>query len=121
MTNAEPTYRAISQEAFLAIAAGDRKFEGLLLSADLVLDQLDLTESRFERCLFRSIDSYVRCESGVWQRFGRGVPGSVCLESLARRLGGKLHQRGRELDRGFQRQFRSERRHLRQRVRVFAG
>jgi fluoroquinolone resistance protein len=53
MTNAEPTYRAISQEAFLATVAGDRKFEGLLLSADLVLDQLDLTESRFERCLFR--------------------------------------------------------------------
>ncbi len=53
MTGTEPSYRATSQEALLAIVAGDRKFEGLLLSADLVLDQLDLTGSRFDRCLFQ--------------------------------------------------------------------
>lgn len=55
MTIQEPACRPISQEELLATAAAaDRRFDGLLLSADLVLDQLDLTESRFERCLFRT-------------------------------------------------------------------
>jgi len=52
MANAEPTHRPISQDAFLAEAAGSRRFDGLLLSADLVVDQLDLSESQFERCRF---------------------------------------------------------------------
>ncbi|MGE0424399.1 MAG: pentapeptide repeat-containing protein [Reyranellaceae bacterium] len=53
MNTAEPLHRPIAQDAFLSTLASDRRFEGLLLSADLVLDQLDLTECRFERCLFR--------------------------------------------------------------------
>jgi fluoroquinolone resistance protein len=48
------TYRAVSREELLAIAAADQAFEGLLLSADLALDGLDMAESRFERCLFQS-------------------------------------------------------------------
>ena len=61
MARVAPTYRPISQDGFLATAQGDRHFEGLLLPADLVLNQLDLAESRFERCLFqiptiRSVD-----------------------------------------------------------------
>jgi fluoroquinolone resistance protein len=49
----EPTYRAATQADVLAIAARGRKFEGLRLSGEITLDQLDLAESRFERCLFQ--------------------------------------------------------------------
>lgn len=48
-----PTHRPVSQVDVLAIAARDRKFEGLLLSPDITLDRMELTESRFERCLFQ--------------------------------------------------------------------
>jgi uncharacterized protein YjbI with pentapeptide repeats len=50
-----PTYRAVSREEFLALAAADRTFDGLLLSPELRLDSVDLTESRFERCLFQGV------------------------------------------------------------------
>ena len=49
----DPAYRSISQEEFAAKAAADRTFAGLLLPPDLALDELDLTESRFYRCLFQ--------------------------------------------------------------------
>lgn len=47
-------YRAISQGEFAAMAAGDRVFDGLLLSPELSLDGLELAQSRFDRCLFRN-------------------------------------------------------------------
>jgi fluoroquinolone resistance protein len=52
---ADEGYRIVSREEFLALAAEDRSFEGLLLSPDLALDNADLAESRFERCLFQSM------------------------------------------------------------------
>ncbi|MDP1964887.1 MAG: pentapeptide repeat-containing protein, partial [Reyranella sp.] len=49
----DPAYRSISQEEFLAAATTGRTFAGLLLPPDLALDELDLTESRFDRCHFQ--------------------------------------------------------------------
>jgi fluoroquinolone resistance protein len=48
-----PAYRSIDREELQATIARDRTFIGLLFAAPLALDDLDLAESRFERCLFR--------------------------------------------------------------------
>lgn len=48
------THQPISQEELLARLAGDRVFSGVLFSADIALDELDLTEGRFERCHFQA-------------------------------------------------------------------
>src|SRR5512139_3939911 len=48
------THHPISQEELLARLAGDRAFSGVRFAADVALDELDLTESRFERCLFEA-------------------------------------------------------------------
>ena len=49
----DPVHRSISQEEFGTKAVADRTFTGLLLPPDLALDEVDLTESRFDRCLFQ--------------------------------------------------------------------
>src|SRR5438128_12379327 len=53
MTAEGQTYQSISREELLASAAANRRFEGLLFAADFSLDDLDLTEGRFDRCLFQ--------------------------------------------------------------------
>lgn len=47
------THHPISQDELSARLAGDRTFSGVLFAADVPLDELDLTESRFERCHFQ--------------------------------------------------------------------
>ena len=42
----------MTEEEFHALAEGDRIFRGVAFSTGLSLDDLDLTESRFERCRF---------------------------------------------------------------------
>jgi fluoroquinolone resistance protein len=48
------THHPIAREELSAHLAGDRVFSGLLFATDIALDELDLTESRFERCLFQA-------------------------------------------------------------------
>ena len=48
------THHLISQEELLARLSGDRVFSGVLFAADVALDELDLTEARFERCRFQT-------------------------------------------------------------------
>src|SRR6202000_1830923 len=48
-----PIHRAVSRDELVAIAAADRAFVDLLFAIDPVLEGVDLTESRFERCLFQ--------------------------------------------------------------------
>jgi uncharacterized protein YjbI with pentapeptide repeats len=52
MGNEEPGYRSIGQEELRAMADKDRTFSGMLFPPTLALDDVDFTESRFERCLF---------------------------------------------------------------------
>lgn len=47
------THHPISREELSARLAGDRVFSGVRFAADLALDELDLTEGRFERCHFQ--------------------------------------------------------------------
>src|SRR5687768_15056192 len=46
------THHPISREELSARLAGDRAFSGVLFAPDVALDDLDLTESRFEHCRF---------------------------------------------------------------------
>jgi fluoroquinolone resistance protein len=48
------TQRTISQEELSGRLSGDRAFSDVLFAADIVLDGLDLTEARFERCRFQA-------------------------------------------------------------------
>ena len=48
------THQPISREELLARLAGDRVFSAVLFAADVTLDDLDLTEGRFERCHFQA-------------------------------------------------------------------
>ena len=48
-----PAYRSIDREELQATIARGRTFIGFLFAAPLALDDLDLAEARFERCLFR--------------------------------------------------------------------
>src|ERR1044071_6964093 len=48
------TLQPISGEELAARLAGERVFSGVLFPADVALDELDLTESRFERCHFQA-------------------------------------------------------------------
>ncbi len=47
------THHPISQGELSARLAGDRAFSDVLFAADVVLDELDLAEARFERCRFQ--------------------------------------------------------------------
>ena len=46
------SHRALSQEEFAALAAGDRAFEGMLFSSALDLSAVDLSEATFTDCRF---------------------------------------------------------------------
>ena len=48
------THHPISREELSARLAGERVFSGVLFPADVALDELDFTESRFERCHFQA-------------------------------------------------------------------
>jgi uncharacterized protein YjbI with pentapeptide repeats len=48
-----PLYRPITEEELLATTQTSRTFGGVLFPETLSLDEVDLTESRFDRCLFR--------------------------------------------------------------------
>lgn len=48
------THHPISREELLARLAGDRVFSGVLFAADVSLDEVDLAESRFDRCRFEA-------------------------------------------------------------------
>lgn len=53
MATQDADYQSIPQDELLARAANDRSFVGLQFAAGLTFDDIDLTESRFERCLFQ--------------------------------------------------------------------
>lgn len=53
MATQDTDYQSISQAELSTRAASDRSFVGLQFAADLTFDDIDLTESRFERCLFQ--------------------------------------------------------------------
>jgi len=52
MATEDSAYRIVSQDEFQSSAAGRRSFVGLLFPSTLVLEGADLSDSRFDRCLF---------------------------------------------------------------------
>jgi uncharacterized protein YjbI with pentapeptide repeats len=52
MATETPTYRSMTQEELQAVLAADRSFKDVRFPAELSLDELDVAESRFERCHF---------------------------------------------------------------------
>ena len=53
MAVGEPVYRSVVQDELSALARTSRTFAGILFSPNLSLDEFDLVESRFDRCVFR--------------------------------------------------------------------
>jgi len=58
MVTESPTYRALSQEEFLARASADRSFEGVLFSSDLAWDFIDVVLSPGPQACFGNIIQY---------------------------------------------------------------
>jgi len=53
MAAQDPAYRSTTQDELAKLAAGGERLTGLLFAPPLSLDDLDVSETAFERCLFR--------------------------------------------------------------------